>query len=51
MADFIEQMLVSPDVLSCFKLISYSIASVKQSVDEQIDKLEKTLKTGLPEEP
>ena len=51
MADFIEQMLISQDVISCFRLICYSIAGVKQSVDERIKQLKKMQKAEHLEAP
>ena len=41
LSDFIEQMQISPDILSCFEIIRYAIAGVKQSVDERIEKIAK----------
>lgn len=41
LSDYIEQMQISPDVHSCFEIIRYAIAGVKQSVDERIEKIAK----------
>ena len=51
LADFIEQMLISQDVISCFRLICYSIAGVKHSVDERINQLDEIQKERNPEIP
>lgn len=37
LSDFIEQMMVSQDIVSYFEIIRYAIAGVKQSVDERIE--------------
>jgi len=38
LSNFIEQMQISPDIHSCFEIIRYAIAGVKQSVDELIER-------------
>lgn len=37
LSDFIEQMMVSQDIVFYFEIIRYAIAGVKQSVDERIE--------------
>jgi len=51
LSGFIEQTMTSPDIISCFEIIRYAIAAVKQSVDDRIAQLITTQKTEQPETP